>query len=141
MFSNMQMYLQTLPWGFRGLPSSYDIKLHILLAIDNETVLYWLLGKYKIKEGIIRDKIEKIYNKINDSNDLNDLNIKIILSWVHVHNDEKGNEIADRLAKLAMMNYYQSKQRNEIEPINSIDNWENINLKAIKNEIKGKQCI
>ncbi len=52
-------------------------KPHILLAIDNETVLYWLLGKYKIKEGIIRDKIKKIYDKIND---LNDLDIKIILS-------------------------------------------------------------
>ncbi len=69
---------------------------------------------------------------------LNKLNIKIILSWDHAHSDEKGNELAVRLAKLAMMNYYQSKRWKDIEPINSLNNWNNINIKAVKKENKRK---
>ncbi len=66
------------------------------------------------------------------------MNIKIILSWDHAHNDEKGNESADRLAKLAMMNYYQTRRWKDIEPINSLNNWNNINVKAVKKENKRK---
>ncbi len=106
---------------------------YICLAIDNETVCNWLAGSNNIKDGLINNKINEIYTLMNE---LKEMNKNIILTWVHAHNEEQGNEIADRLAKLAMMNYYQTTNWKNVEHIYSIDDWNNISLSAIKKENK-----
>ncbi len=84
---------------------------------------------------MIYDKIKIIHEKINK---LNDYGTTVIISWIKAHENEKGNELADRLAKLAMLNYYQSLNWKDVEHNYSIDDWMNISLSAIKKENKRK---
>ena len=77
----------------------------IILAIDNEQVVKWIA--FGETEDIkIRDKLIFIYGVIHE---LRKCNIKIRLIWQKGHAEEKGNELADDLAKLGMMNLYQTR--------------------------------
>ena len=67
---------------------------------------------------------------------LNMLDVKIHLIWQKGHIEEKGNEFADDLAKLGMMNLYQSRYWWEYEKVFSKKEWINISYGAIKKEQK-----
>ena len=78
-----------------------NILKRLIIAIDNETVVKWVVGKYYIEELIVYDKIKSIHNMIEDFMDF-DINIDIL--WQKAHCNEPANEAADDLAKLAMLN-------------------------------------
>jgi hypothetical protein len=64
--------------------------------------------------------------------------MKLHFIWVEAHKDEIGNELADILAKLGMMNLYQTKNWNKYKKKNTKKEWENISFSSIKKEQKRK---
>ncbi len=91
-----------------NLLKNIEVKLpkHLICIIDSETVLKWIGGKYFIKDPLIREKVKIIYDLLSE---LDFMDIITHLVWVKSHNDESGNELADDIAKLAMLNLYKTK--------------------------------
>ncbi len=107
----------------------------IFIIIDNEVVVKWIVGEYITNDVLVYKKLEEIYKWILDLQDY-DLNINIM--WVKAHNEEKGNELADWLAKAGMISGYISKNWKELEKIYNENEWMNYGYKAIKKENKRK---
>lgn len=108
----------------------------ILCIIDSDTVVNWIGGNYKIKTQSVMDKVETIYN-LATLFDI-DYNTNIHCIWVKAHNNEIGNECADDLAKLAMLNLYKTKDWKHEQYLYSTNEWTNYSNTALKKEIKRK---
>ncbi len=111
------------------------IPKYICMAIDNECVVKWIAGKNNIEDELIQNKVQCIYDWMNK---LQKLDINIHLIWIKAHNEENGNELADDLAKLGMLNYYKTLKWTDLKYIPVIEDWNNYAYTAVKKEIKRK---
>ena len=106
----------------------------VSISIDSQVVLEWIAGHtYKYDIRVYR-KLCDIYSGIRA---LRSWNVRLVWSWVHAHNEEVLNELADKLAKLAMLNMKQSASwlKNH-STIYGAAEWSNYGEKAAKKECR-----
>eukprot|EP01083_Nonionella_stella_P128945 390861_1 len=104
----------------------------MIMAVDNLCVINWIEGKNRINDPIIHGKIGYIHSLIERLKP----KLDVFLIKIAAHHGWKGNEIADDMAKLGMMNYLQTKTYKDYECRYSKKEWENITYNAIKKEAK-----
>ena len=92
-------------------------------------VLKWIYGFYFVKNDVILQLVKEI------SDEITSLQVPVNLSWVKAHAGEDGNEIADGLSKLGMLNFLQVL--GWTEPINpKVTDWNYISYEALKGQTR-----
>eukprot|EP01084_Bolivina_argentea_P261745 442461_1 len=114
--------------------SEYYIGYTILLMIDNEVTIKWIIQNYNfIHDTRITKIILNIYKNLNTINQKYKINI--FMFDVNSHTGVKINELADRIAKIGLSDTIKAVNENSSDT-NDHDNWQSINISSIKKEIK-----
>ena len=98
----------------------------IRIISDSQTVLRWITGTYAIKSLTMKNTVNDILWQIGAIEERRK-GTKVILQWVHSHDDTKGNDQADELAKMGMQYMKRIKDTDS--------RWKFISEKAVKTEI------
>ena len=99
----------------------------IRIVTDSNTVLNWLYGTYTVRNNVMKQILDDIHWKLTDINQ-NYANWNgIRFQWVHSHDNTKGNEFVDGLAKQGM---------NQTRFIKHTKSWKYYSKSAVNTEIK-----
>ncbi len=111
----------------------------IILAIDNVSVINWILGKCEIKDINVYHGIVKLYENMRETNHL-DITYKLIHIKSHISLVMNGNDLVDIIAKSAMLYAWEKihieKKELLIEDNNYDMYYNKITYKSISNTNK-----